>query len=141
MLSQIVMLYTLNLHSAVCQYYLNKTGRKNAILQMMANKAVFKTKIFPEYFVSSSFCCSEELSGTLSRPWAVIVQSQGYLARSPVLPQPSSPQMDPHGPCISFASPSRHLSGNCSWSQSENSCRSGPQGKELRPAFAVNKNL
>ena len=26
--SQIVILYTLNLHSAVCQLYLNKTGRK-----------------------------------------------------------------------------------------------------------------
>ena len=27
--SQIIMLYTLNLYSAVCQFYLNKTGRKN----------------------------------------------------------------------------------------------------------------
>ena len=26
--SQIIMLYTLNLYSAVCQLYLNKTGRK-----------------------------------------------------------------------------------------------------------------
>ena len=25
---QIIMLYTLNLHSAVCELYLNKTGRK-----------------------------------------------------------------------------------------------------------------
>ena len=27
--SQVIMLYTLNLYSAVCQLYLNKTGRKN----------------------------------------------------------------------------------------------------------------
>ena len=27
--SQIIMLYTLNLYSAVCQWYLSKTGRKN----------------------------------------------------------------------------------------------------------------
>ena len=26
--SQIIMLYTLNLYSALCQLYLNKTGRK-----------------------------------------------------------------------------------------------------------------
>ena len=30
--SQIIMLYTLNLHSAICQLYLNKTGRKKLIM-------------------------------------------------------------------------------------------------------------
>ena len=28
-ISQIIMLHTLNLHSVVCQLYLNKPGRKN----------------------------------------------------------------------------------------------------------------
>ena len=30
-MSQIIMLYTLNLHGAVCQIYLNKIGRKKGI--------------------------------------------------------------------------------------------------------------
>ena len=29
--SQIIILYTLNLYNAICQFYLNKTGRKNKI--------------------------------------------------------------------------------------------------------------
>ena len=29
--SHIIMLYTLNLHSAACQFYVNKTGRKKEI--------------------------------------------------------------------------------------------------------------
>ena len=31
--NQIIMLYTLNLYSAVCQLYLNKTGRKKFLLK------------------------------------------------------------------------------------------------------------
>ena len=31
--SQIIILYTLNVYSAVCQLYLNKTGRKNEFWQ------------------------------------------------------------------------------------------------------------
>ena len=31
--SQITMLYTLNAHSAACQLYLNKTGKKKEFLQ------------------------------------------------------------------------------------------------------------
>ena len=33
--SQVIMLYTLNLHSAVCQLYLNKTGRKKKTLILL----------------------------------------------------------------------------------------------------------
>ena len=34
--SQIMILYTLNLYSAICQLYLNKTGRRRKILVMGA---------------------------------------------------------------------------------------------------------
>ena len=34
-ISQIIMLYTLNLHSAVCQLYLNKTERKKLNSQIV----------------------------------------------------------------------------------------------------------
>ena len=35
--SQIIMLYTLNLYSAVCQLYLIETGRKNTLLTLKTN--------------------------------------------------------------------------------------------------------
>ena len=37
-LSQIIMLYTLNLYSAVCQIYLNKTGRKKTYIYIKNTK-------------------------------------------------------------------------------------------------------
>ena len=99
----------------------------------MTNKAVFKTKIFPVY--SSSFRAPEQNLGSDR------TKSQGSSARSLVFAQPSSPWAGPRGLCTSFTSSSRHRSGSCCWSQSEHSGRAGPQGKELRPTFTVNKNL
>ena len=33
--SQIIMLYTLNLYRAICQLYLNKTGRKKKLYMLL----------------------------------------------------------------------------------------------------------
>ena len=52
-----------------------------------------------------------------------------------MFPQPWSPWAGPRGLCTLFTTPSRHMS------QSEHSGRAGPQGKELRPTFPVNKIL
>ena len=36
--SQVIMLYTLNLHSAVCQLYLNKIGREEKVPSIKVKK-------------------------------------------------------------------------------------------------------
>ena len=48
--SQIIMLYTLNLHSVVCQLQLNKTGRKKKSGSMTQNqnrKLTCFTTVYP----------------------------------------------------------------------------------------------
>ena len=95
--------------------------------QVTTNKTVFKKKIFPVY--SSSFRAPEQNLGSDR------TKSQGSSARSLVFPQPWSPWAGPRGLCTLFTTPSRHMS------QSEHSGRAGPQVKELRPTFPVNKIL
>ena len=51
--SQIIMLYTLNLYSVVFQLYLNKTGRKKR------NRAIHVTYFFLKL---GNLCCSRNLS-------------------------------------------------------------------------------
>ena len=41
-ISQIIMLYTLNLYSAVCQLHLNKTGRKK-LKKLISDKQIKKS--------------------------------------------------------------------------------------------------
>ena len=43
---QIIMLYTLNLFNAVCQLYLNKTGRKKNTFQLTVNLKARATVLF-----------------------------------------------------------------------------------------------
>ena len=57
--SQIITLYALNLYGAVCQSYLNKTGRKNANLTW--KKSYIKTKrIISRY---KNLCAPSESDG------------------------------------------------------------------------------